>query len=649
MTAAGAPEWLSSAEIAELRLPGLPSTAGKVHALALKHGWGARVDQSGAPLVRRREGQGGGFEYHVSLLPADARTELGLRYSSVSPPDVAPEPPSRNDIWNSYDRQSAKVKAEAERRAAILDQVEALARASLTKSRAVAEVSASAGVAERTIWDWCKLVEGVDRADWLPALAPRRGGGRPPVEVDPDMWSMFLRDYLAEERPSFAACYRRVAKHAKSLGLEFPPEPVLRRKLKREVSRNLIKLKREGREALRRTIPPFQRSVAGLRALDIVNIDGHTVDVRVLHPSGKIVRPILIAIQDVYSRKVLAWRLALTENMTTARLVFADLFRDWGIPGQVTADNGRAFQSKWLTGGTKTRFRFKVKDDEPLGLLVSLGIKIVATRPYRGSSKPIERVFGIGGVSDDIARGPACAGAYTGKAPHEKPENYGERAIAWADFEKIVDRGIAEFNARTGRRTEIANGRSFDEAFAESYCVDEIRQASSAELRKALLAAEQVRTHKEDGTIALNRNRYWCEHASAGFAGERVTVRFDPDAPDAPIHVYTLDDNFIATVPIYARRAFDDKEAPAERAAMEGRRLKQARAEARALGLGNRQQLAEIYGEEVPEGGWPEPKVIRPVRARGGALRKAAAEPSEAGKAGDFMVKFLEGVSRLPE
>jgi hypothetical protein len=38
-----------------------------------------------------------------------------------------------------------------------------------------------------------------------------------------------------------------------------------------------------------------------------------------------------------------------------------------------------------------------------------------------------------------------------------------------AEFEQIVERGIAQHNARTGRRGGVCNGRSFDQVFAESY------------------------------------------------------------------------------------------------------------------------------------------------------------------------------------
>lgn len=94
----------------------------------------------------------------------------------------------------------------------------------------------------------------------------------------------------------------------------------------------------------------------------------------------------MVTIQDIYSRKILAWRIDESESALSTRLVFADLFVKWGIPKHCLLDNGRAFASKTITGGAKTRFRFKIKDEEPTGVLTALGIIIHWATPYRGQS-----------------------------------------------------------------------------------------------------------------------------------------------------------------------------------------------------------------------------------------------------------------------
>ncbi|MEH3061489.1 MAG: DNA-binding protein [Methylobacterium radiotolerans] len=60
--------WLTAAEIAALALPGLPGTKRNVNAMAETLGW---ADRRG--LCRKRKHSGGGLEYHLDLLPPDAR------------------------------------------------------------------------------------------------------------------------------------------------------------------------------------------------------------------------------------------------------------------------------------------------------------------------------------------------------------------------------------------------------------------------------------------------------------------------------------------------------------------------------------------------------------------------------------------------
>lgn len=73
--------WLTSSEIADLALPGLPSTDRGVRMLAEREDW-ARF----SGLCRQRSGRGGGLEYHINLLPIAARTAF---YGAHAPAPVA--------------------------------------------------------------------------------------------------------------------------------------------------------------------------------------------------------------------------------------------------------------------------------------------------------------------------------------------------------------------------------------------------------------------------------------------------------------------------------------------------------------------------------------------------------------------------------
>lgn len=640
MIASGGKSWFTAAEIADLGLPGLPRTKRKVNERADREGWKVAAGRDGVPLARSRRGRGGGLEFHISQLPTSAQAELVSRgIAFVSPQTYSPAEADRplaandgcrNQIWAWFDGQSDKVKAEAERRALILVDVDAYKAAGLPATTAVNHAARAAKVSPSTVWNWLGLVDGVPAPDRLPHLAPRRKGGGKEAEIDPELWQTLLSDYLRLSKPTFMSCYLRTKALADEMGMTLPHAKTLQRRLEAEVPPQVITLRRKGKEALRRMLPAQIRSVADLHAMELVNIDGHKADVFVRWPDGRIGRPTIVAIQDVYSRKFLAWRIAETEDTVTARMVFADLFKKWGIPKGLLADNGRAFASKWLTGGARTRFRFKIRDEDPVGVLVNLGIAIHWAKPYRGQSKPIER--GFRDFCDHIARHPAFEGAYTGNTPLAKPENYGNAAVDLETFCRVFDAGVAAHNARLGRRTEMGAGQySFDQVFDDSYARATIGKATEEQLRLALFAADQISTDRTTGAVRLAGNSYW-KPEMAQIAGQKVTIRFDPDDLTRPVHVYDRAGKFLVTAPLWQATGFLDMAAAKERQRLEKRHQRAAKEAADALNLLSAADLAArlpTYDEDVEPS--VRPAASRIVRQRGNivAALKAVSEPSQ--------------------
>lgn len=617
-------EWFSAAELADLALPGMPANKRLINRRAQDERWTTRIGQDGELLVRTRQARGGGLEFHISLLPGEARIELARRgIAAAEPVSEAPDPQSQ---WAWFEGQKDTIKKEAQRRADIIAEIDLLESSGMTRSASVAATATARGVGKSTLWGWLGMVDGIEPANRLPALAPRRKGGGAEAEIEPLLWAAFKSDFLRPSAPTLASVYDRVAEIAAERGMSMPCERTFRRRLDREVGKQVIKLRREGEEALRRSIPSQRRSVAHLHAMHTVNIDGHKFDVFVRDREGRVIRPIMVAIQDIYSRKFLAWRIGGEESAVQTRLVFADLFRDFGIPKACVLDNGRAFASKWISGGAKTRFRFKIKEEEPTGLLTGLGVEIHWALPYRGQSKPIER--GFRDMCDRIAKHPAFEGAYTGNTPLAKPENYGSRAIEWDAFCEQVNRGIAQHNAKMKRRTEVANGRSFDQVFAESYAASPIGKASPEQMRMALLAAEQKLVNRKTGEITLHGNRYWSETLD-DLHGQTVTIRFDPDHLHSAIHLYDHEGRYLGEAPVIRDTGFNDVEAAKTSAKRLATYRKSIRAAADAEQLLAMEELAALQAEQSAPY-TPEPTVIRPVRhqqRRGGAAPALAQEP----------------------
>jgi transposase InsO family protein len=554
-------EWMTPEEIASCAFSCLPKSKRGIQQLIKRENWNTRKDLQGSPLARRRKTVGGGLEYHYSLLPDVVHARILKTISGETPP--APKMSlgtDRSVDWAYYDRLPTVRKEKTEKRLAILQRVNTLHHTNnLTKEDAVRLVAADEdSVSRATIFNWFKKVEGVNEKDWLPALVDRRGGSRREAECDPRAWGLLKADFLRLENPKFTACYRRLQKISKKENLTIPCENTLRRKMDSEIPAEVQILSRKGERALKALFPAQERDRSVFHALEAVNADGHKWDVRV-NLKGQEVRPVMAAVQDLYSGKFLGWRFDTTENQDMIRLAFADMFRNYGIPDYAYLDNGRGFASKYLTGRQTTRFRFKIKHDEPSGILTKLGIKVHWTTPYSGQSKPIERAFRD--FCEDIAKDPRFHGAYTGNSVANKPENYGSRLVEWDEFVAIVTEGIHEHNARVGRNTQACERRkSFDQAFDESYANSLIRRASSEQLRECLLAAESVTVNRVETSFKIEGNRYQ-NLKLAEHLGEKVMVRFDPDNLHNDVYVYRLDGRFICEAECIERTGFNDTQA----------------------------------------------------------------------------------------
>lgn len=616
----GPKEWFSAVELAELRLPGLPSDKRSVQRRAVEERWGERRSLSGELLSRTRSGRGGGLEFNIHVLPAVARQELVRRGICAETAEEAVEQSASEALWEWFGQQPGTVKEEAQKRLDAMVEISLLHDTmKVAKHIAVRDVAAKHQVSQATLWNWCKAVSGVERKDWLAALAPRRKGGGKKAEIPEELWQLFKSDWLRLSAPPVAASYNEVKKKAKALGVSLPSVKAFQRKLAREIDPYVVILMREGPDALERHVPSIRRTVDDIQVMEWVNIDGHVFDVEVKHPdTGKVIRPTLVAIQDIRSSKMLSWRVGISESAATVRLVFADMIRDFGIPADIILDNGRGFAAKWLTGGALTRYRFKILPEDPQGLLVQLGTNIHWATPFHGQAKPIERAWGD--LCNYIAKSAEFDGAYTGNSPVNKPANRGSRAIEWHDFCAVVNRVIAEHNAREGRTGRDYKGRSFDQVFAEGWANAVIKKPSRQQLRDSLLAVERKRGSTEDGEITLFGNRYWTTECRE-IAGKYVTVRFDPDDLHSEIHIYGQNGAFLFTAPIMHDFGFKQKEGATVVAKRRAHARKLARMHAEAEDLLDPAEVARIKAG-LPS--VPQPELGQPVATRVHVARSAA-------------------------
>lgn len=594
-------EWISAMDIAGL--PGVPTTP---------QGVNKSFRDLPANIRRKRKGRGSCWEIHISALPTKTQAALLLKEKSQSvdlnEKEDAYRSQKRQALWAYYEAKPQKAKDEAEKRFDILQAVEVMTNNGVKLGEAIASLAKHSNVSTSSIRGWRKLVNGSNKCDWLAILVPRHAGRQREAKCTNEAWEFFKADYLRLEAPAASACYERLQRIARQKTWDIPSLKTLLRKIENEIPRPVLILAREGNEALKRSFPSQVRDHSFFHALEAVNADGHKFDVFVRFPDGEICRPLMVAWQDIFSAKMLSYRIDKTENSDSVRLSFGDLANQYGIPQHAYLDNGRGFAAKWITGGTPNRYRFKVKEDDPVGIMEKLGVDVHWATPYHGQAKPIERAFLD--LCEYVAKHPAFTGAYTGNSPTAKPENYGSKAIPLEVFTKILDEEIRAHNARQGRRSPVCSGRSFDAVFNESYSKNIIRKATAQQLRFCLLAAEKVTSSKQDGSITLLNNRYYSDFL-AMHAGKKMVARFDPQNLHDGIHVYLLDGRYVGQAECIQAAGFGDTNAAREHNKLRNQYKKATKQQLKRERKMTALEVSAMLPESEPEEETPINKVTR--------------------------------------
>ena len=463
------------------------------------------------------------------------------------------------------------------------------------------------------------------------ALADRPRSGRPPKVWDLTgaevAWRLWRRYFLRLEAPPASVCRQRVRVLADTRGWQIPSAKTFLRRLRAEIPAQVVIRAREGRLAAMATFPFQSRSVEGMKPLQYVNGDGYTHNLMVLPPGGgKPMRPVTWTWQDVRTRKILAHRSGPTESSDLVRTALHDLCKDYGVPGALVLDNTRAASAQWL-GGSTLRWR-RDREDAPT-VFDSIGVplaKIVRTGVEHtesgkavghGWAKPVERTHRDYGEWMD--KHPLAEGAGTGRSPVRKPENYGERAIEWELFERIVAEDIAALNALPNRRTEAAAGvRSFDQVWDAEIATVAVTRLSQAQLALLLMAAESTAVQRSGAftlvagaAAGMGRNRYY--HSSlVARAGKHIVARFDPAALHAGAEVFDRDGKWLCRADWLPSAGFGDQEA-----AQDHNRKRRAWMRDVDRAARNRDSAAEVYEQHGPGPMKPaapaSPKVVRLV------------------------------------
>ncbi|WP_244574569.1 DNA-binding protein [Cohaesibacter sp. ES.047] len=127
-------KFFTAAEIAEMH----GSSLRYINQLAARQGWRKQTGKA-----QKRAGRGGGWEYHLDLLPEIVRTRLAVSSEPVE------KPKDRNESWQHFEGLSKARKEACERRLKVVDAVDQLIKGGMTETAATSYAANKFSVAQK--------------------------------------------------------------------------------------------------------------------------------------------------------------------------------------------------------------------------------------------------------------------------------------------------------------------------------------------------------------------------------------------------------------------------------------------------------------------------------------------------------------------
>lgn len=407
--------------------------------------------RGGGRYVYRKEGKR--YEILLSSLPKPIQAKYWLEHHKPPQPDlpaiyknqenVQIEHEAYEAIADSYSRKSAGIKEEAIRRVNILDEYLKLLNGGFKKGEALKIIQSNyAGISKATLWRWLQQVENHPRQYWEVILAPDYQG-RARTEIHPKIWDFFYVNYGQQTQPDATVIYRETKKEAKKNGWgELPSLKTFLRRWDSDVPDNEKILLRQGKTALKESLPHLKRDYTTLGIHQRWESDGRPSDVFCLWPDGSVSRPWIVVIRDLRTRMPLALKVYTSTN---AELVIDALknavLLTGTMPKEFSLDNGTEYSNNALTGGQKSPFRYTILKNQPIGILTRIGVKTIWATPYHGAAKgSTEQWWNV--VANNVDK--LCGAAYTGSNVVNRPENCDKKhAIPIEEYVKRLSRCAA--------------------------------------------------------------------------------------------------------------------------------------------------------------------------------------------------------------
>lgn len=539
--------WRTAKEYAELNLPGLPSTESGMVRRIQREGWEAQ----------QRLGRGGGYEYHISNLPHEARKALEAHFAremltrlDESPRQLKPVTAALPNVPMTHHQR-----ATADARVTIINAIEGIRSQGVSLNAALTTLLTQAETGQLA-----EINPVLDKALQMAKDSRGRGGPSPypsirslkrylskdakdlaPKKrekdlVPPDWANAFLSCWQRPEKPSVEHAYRQFIEAWASD--EQPPSINAVRRFIKKMGNVAKQYGRMGPRELKNIMPFVRRDFGQLLPGDIYSADGHTFDAEVQHPlHGRPFRPEVTTWIDIATRKAVGVSVALAESSIAVLDALIDACGK-AVPAVIYVDNGSGYCNAMLK-------------DEATGVMVRLGSTMTHSLPYNSQARGvIERVHQTLWVD-----GAKSLAGYMGadmdrearqqqfKLSRQSLKGGRQTLMAWNAFMNWVHERMDWYNSRphsslpkitdiTGKRRHATPNEVWNQHFENGWEPVTLRGDEAA-----LVFRPRTTRTVSRGEIKLASNIYFSRELQE-WHGEEVAVAYDLNNPE---HIWAFD------------------------------------------------------------------------------------------------------------
>lgn len=539
--------WFTAKEFADAKLPSLPSTESGMVRRIQREGWEGQ----------QRIGRGGGYEYHISNLPHEARKALEAQLASEmltrlgdESRQLAPVSAQLPNVPMTHKQRSA-----ADARATIINAVNEMCSQGITQSAALTTLltQAETGVLQQLnpvldkALQMAKDSRGRSNGTPYPSarslkrylgkdvkeLAPKK---REMNMVPPPWANAFLMCWQRPEKPSVQHAYREFLAQWDSE--EEPPSVHAVRRFIGKMGKVAQQYGRMGARELKNIMPFVRRDFSQLLPGDIYSADGHTFDAEVQHPlHGRPFRPEVTTWIDIATRKTVGVSVALAESGIAVLDALIDSCGK-AVPAVIYVDNGSGYCNAMLK-------------DEAVGVMARLGSTMTHSLPYnsqaRGAIERIHQTLWVDGAKSLAG----YMGADMDREARHQQFKLSRQAIkggrqtlmAWEDFMEWVRARVDWYNDRphsslpkltdaSGKRRHATPNEVWQQHLDNGWTPMTLNGDEAAQIFRPRVIRKALR-----GEIKVFSNIYFSQELTEHH-GEEVAVAYDLNNAE---HIWVFD------------------------------------------------------------------------------------------------------------